>query len=167
MNPLRRQVLLAAPLLLLTRRAAALDAPTGAVVLTLSGTLQHANRDGRADIDMAQLERLPQRSIVTETPWYSSPRRFTGPLLRDVLAMAGAKGVKARLVALNDYRVEIPFDDVQRYDVVLARLLDGKPMSVREKGPLFVMYPFDSQPALRNAVYFSRCIWQLRSIEVA
>ena len=167
MNPLRRQVLLAAPVLLLTRRAAALDAPTGAVVLTLSGALQHANRDGRADIDMAQLESLPQRSIVTETPWYSGPRRFTGPLLRDVLALAGAKGVKARLVALNDYRDEIPFDDVQRYDVVLARLLDGKSMSVREKGPLFVMYPFDSQPALRNAVYFSRCIWQLRSIEVA
>ena len=40
-------------------------------------------------------------------------------------------------------------------------------MSVREKGPLFVMYPFDSQPQLRNAVYFSRCIWQLRSIELA
>ena len=35
-----------------------------------------------------------------------------------------------------------------------------------EKGPLFVMYPFDTQPALRTAVYFSRCIWQLKSIEL-
>jgi hypothetical protein len=167
MNSLRRKALLVAPLLLLTRRAAALDAPAGPVVLTIIGALQRANRDGHADIDMAMLERLPQRSIVTETPWHSGPRRFTGPLLRDVLALAGATGAKARLVALNDYRVEIPVDDIQRYDVVLARLLDGKPMGVRDKGPLFVMYPFDSQPALRNAVYFSRCIWQLRTIEVA
>jgi hypothetical protein len=39
-------------------------------------------------------------------------------------------------------------------------------MSVREKGPLFVMYPFDEQPALRTSVYFGRCIWQLKAIEV-
>ena len=35
----------------------------------------------------------------------------------------------------------------------LARLLDDKPMPVRDKGPLFIIYPFDSKPELRNAVY--------------
>ena len=167
MNRSRRQLLLAAPLLALARGAWALDGPAGAVVLTLRGALQQPNRDGRADFDLAMLQRLPQRSITTHTPWYGASHSFSGPLLRDVLAAAGAKGSTAKLVALNDYRVEVPLDDVQRYDVVLAHLLDGKPMSVREKGPLFVMYPFDSQPQLRNAVYFSRCIWQLRSIELA
>ena len=166
MNLLRRRILFAAPLAVLTTGATALDAPTGAVVLTISGALSLPNRDGRAEFDMPMLERLPQRSIQAETPWYSAARNFSGPLLRDVLAAAGAKGKTLRLVALNDYRVEMPFDDAQRYDVVLARQLDRKPMSVREKGPLFVMYPFDSQPQLRNAVYFSRCIWQLRSIEL-
>jgi hypothetical protein len=162
----RRRILLAAPLAVLARPAAALDAPTGPVVLTISGPLSLANRDGRADFDMAMLERLPQRSIRTETPWYSGARSFSGPLLRDVLAAAGARGKTLRVVALNDYRVEIPPDDPQRFDVILARQLDGKAMSVREKGPLFVMYPFDAQPQLRSAVYFSRCIWQLRSIEL-
>jgi hypothetical protein len=61
----------------------------------------------------------------------------------------------------------VALDDPERFDVILAWQLDGKPMSVREKGPLFVMYPFDTQAQLRNAVYFSRCIWQLRSIELA
>ena len=167
MNRSRRQLLLAAPLLALARGARALDGPAGAVVLTLRGALQQPNRDGHADFDLAMLQRLPQRSIATQTPWYGASHSFGGPLLRDVLATAGAKGSKAKLIALNDYHVEVPLDDVQRYDVVLAHLLDGKPMSVREKGPLFVMYPFDSQPQLRNAVYFSRCIWQLRSIELA
>jgi len=167
MNLLRRRILFAAPLAGLAPRASALDVPTGTVVLSISGSLSLANREGRADFDMAMLERMPQRSLHPETPWYAAARSFSGPLLRDVLAAAGAKGKTLRLVALNDYRVEVPFDDAQRYDVVVARQLDGKPMSVREKGPLFVMYPFDSQPQLRNAVYFSRCVWQLRSIELA
>ena len=39
-------------------------------------------------------------------------------------------------------------------------------MAVRDRGPLFVVYPFDAQPELRNAVYYSRSAWQLKSIEV-
>ncbi len=146
--------------------AAALAAPGGPVVLTLSGRVGRPNDGARARFDMAMLEALAQRELVVPTPWYDQPRRFTGPLLRDVLAAAAARGERLRASALNDYRVEIPFDDVVRHDVVLARLLDGKPMSVREKGPLFVMYPFDRRPELRNAVYYSRCIWQLHAIDV-
>lgn len=167
MNVMRRRIVLASTLAGLTARAAALEVPSATVVLTVRGALAHANRDGQADFDMAMLERLAQHSITTETPWHSGTHAFQGPLLRNVLAAAGAKGSTARLVALNDYRVEMPLDDAQRYDVIVARQFDGKPMSVRDKGPLFVMYPFDSQPQLRNAIYFSRCVWQLRSIELA
>ncbi|MBC7940764.1 MAG: hypothetical protein H7Z19_13545, partial [Chitinophagaceae bacterium] len=88
---------------------------------------------------------------------------------RDLLSAVGAKGApgtRLRLTALNDYRVELPWDDTTRYDVIVARLLDDKPMAVRDKGPLFVIYPFDAQPELRSAVYYSRSAWQLRTIEV-
>ncbi|MCU0814036.1 MAG: molybdopterin-dependent oxidoreductase [Burkholderiaceae bacterium] len=135
-------------------------------MLTLTGRIAKRNAGDTAVFDMAMLEALPQREIVAPTPWFDEPRRFTGPLLRDVLAAGGATGTTLKASALNNYRVEIPFDDAVRHDVVLARLLDGKPMSVREKGPLFVMYPFDRKSELRNAVYYSRCIWQLRAIEV-
>ena len=147
--------------------AHAADAPEGPVVLTISGRLRAAARPSAAQFDMAMLEKLPQTSFSTRTPWYARPRKFTGPLLRDVLAAAGASGAtQLRAVALNDYFVDIPADDVQRYDVVLARLLDDKPMPVRDKGPLFIIYPFDSRAELRNALYFSRCAWQLKAIEV-
>jgi hypothetical protein len=39
-------------------------------------------------------------------------------------------------------------------------------MAVRDKGPLFVIYPFDARPELRGAVYYSRSAWQLRTIDV-
>jgi hypothetical protein len=37
---------------------------------------------------------------------------------------------------------------------------------VREKGPLFMIYPFDSDAALRNPLYYSRSVWQLKTIDV-
>lgn len=145
---------------------AAPSRPAGPVVLTLRGRISRPNAGDRADFDMAMLEALPQREFSTRTPWFSEARRFTGPLLRDVLAAAGAQGRTAVLIALNDYRVEMPLEDAERYDVLVARLLDGRPMAVRDKGPLFVIYPFDARAELRSTVYHARSAWQLRTIDV-
>jgi hypothetical protein len=144
----------------------ALDAPREPIVLTVSGRVHSHNLGTAAAFDMPMLAALPQRLCVTRTPWYARPRQFTGPLLRDVLAAAGAQGSMLRLKALNDYQVDMPWQDTQRHDVLLARLLDEAPMSVRDKGPLMVIYPFDAQPELRTAVYYSRSAWQLHTIDV-
>lgn len=148
------------------RAATSLAAPTGPVILVVSGQVRQPNMGPDAAFDMAMLASLPQHSFTTRTPWFPDANKFSGPLLRDVLAAAGAQGDTLRAIALNDYRVDLPFDDAQRHDVMLARLLDDKPMLVRDKGPLFIIYPFDSNAALRNAVYYSRCAWQLKRIEV-
>jgi hypothetical protein len=167
---LNRRRLMALPLLLTHPAFLAQAAPADAPLLTVSGPhLGPPARGGRVDFDRSALQRLAQRKIVTATPWYSDAIEFSGPLLRDVLAAAGADVTaagNARCTALNDYRVEIPLEDVRRYDVIVALLLNGKPMSVREKGPLFVMYPFDEQQQLRTSTYYSRCIWQLKAIEL-
>lgn len=163
----RRLLALAAGATWLTgAKAEPLAEPAGSIVLTIAGKVQRTNRDGRAAFDMAMLEALPQRSFSTKTPWYAQPRKFTGPLLRDVFNFVGAQAQTIRAIALNDYRIDIPFEDVTRFDVVLARLLDDLPMTVREKGPLFMIYPFDSTPILRNALYYSRSVWQLKAIEL-
>ncbi|MBK6852156.1 MAG: hypothetical protein IPG93_11165 [Burkholderiales bacterium] len=147
-------------------QADGLAAPTGKVVLTLTGKVGKTNNEARAEFDMAMLEALPQQSFTTNTPWYKEPRKFTGPLLRDVLAAAGASGKSLKAVALNDYKVALPADDTDRYGVIVARLLDDKPMPVRDKGPLFIIYPFDTDATLRSERYYSRAAWQLKSIEI-
>lgn len=150
--------------------AHAMEAPTGAVVLSLTGRIRLGNAGTaaarQAHFDMSMLEQLPQASFSTRTPWYAQARRFTGPLLRDLLSAVGAQGQVVRALALNDYRVDIPVEDTRRWDVIVARLLDERPMTVRDKGPLFVMYPFDRHAELRNPLYHSRCAWQLRTLEV-
>lgn len=165
----RRQALrcgLAAAAWLVAGSARALDAPKGKVVLSVVGLVGQTNADKRADFDMAMLEALPQHSFSTSTPWFKEARRFTGPLLRDVLTAAGAKGTSLRAVALNDYKVEIPVDDAMKYKVVMATRLDGQPMPLREKGPLFIIYPYDESADLRSERFYSRSAWQLRTLEV-
>lgn len=143
-----------------------LPAPQGPVILTLHGTLAHANVDGSAQFDLAMLDALEQRETVTETPWHEGVQTFTGPRLSTLLAAAGASGSELRIVAVNDYAATMPWQDTQDHEVILASRRNGETMSVRETGPLFVIYPFDEDPSLRDEVYFSRSVWQVHMIEV-
>ena len=137
-----------------------------AVVLTVSGRITQHNAPQQYRWSMAMLEALPQHSFTTMTPWAQQPLQFSGPLLRDVLQTVGAQGQRLVARALNDYSVQIPVQDPLAYDMVVATRMNGQPMSVRQRGPLFVVYPFDSKPELKSSTYIERSIWQLRAIEV-
>jgi hypothetical protein len=162
----RRQFVLWALALGTATPAWALDAPTGPVVLTISGDIELRNSAEGARFDLAMLEKLPQRSFETKTPWYPTPHRFTGVPLQELLAAVGARGKTVKAIALNDYRVDIPVDDAIRHEPMIAYLLDDKPMLVRDKGPLVVIYPFDARPELRTAVNYSRAAWQVKALEL-
>lgn len=155
----------AAGALLLLGGAAAQLKPAGPVVLTVSAHQGKPNKSV-ADFDMATLERLPQVSFTTATPWFGQPTKFTGPSLRDVLGAAGVTGTRLGAVALNDYKVEMPLEDAVRHGAILALRLNDKPMSVRDKGPLFVVFNYDSAAELRSERYYNRSIWQLRRLQV-
>lgn len=146
--------------------AAPLPKPSGQIILDIDGAIGTTNTGTVAQFDLAMLDTLPQRETVTTTPWYDGPQTFSGPLLRELLAAVGATGSTLRVVAINDYAVEIPVSDAADYPVILATRHAGDLMSVRDKGPLFVVYPFDEVPSLVNELFFSRSAWQVRRIEV-
>lgn len=163
----RRRICLSVLLaFMLAGPAHALQAPQGKVLLTISGLITQKNAAGRADFDMAMLAALPQHSFTTSTPWFAEPKKFTGPLLRDVLAAVGAQGKTLKAAALNNFKIDMPADDAVQFPVIVARLMDGKPMTVREKGPLFIVYPYDTDIKLQSTRYYNRSPWQLRAIEV-
>lgn len=148
--------------------ACALDKPAGDVILTVRGPdLKNANVAGTAQFDRDMLRALQQRTGTMETPWTSGKVEFSGPLLRAVLTAAGAHGRSLKVVALNDYSADVPFEDATGLDTMLALSINGKDMSVRDKGPLFLIYPFDLDPGLYNEKYFARSVWQIKAIEVS
>lgn len=146
--------------------AHALDKPSGDVVLTVSGQLDHPNIDQTAQFDMAMLEKLQGRTGEMETPWTNGRTKFSGPFLRAILEAAGAHGSSLKVIALNDYAADVPVEDALTLDTILATRMNDRPMSIRDKGPLFLIYPFDLQPETFNEKYFARSVWQIRAIEV-
>lgn len=149
-----------------TAFAGTLGRPAGETLLTITGAIANPNVDGVAEFDLAMLDALESRAAAMETPWTEGRTAFDGPLLRAVLDAAGAKGKTLIVKALNDYSAEVPMDDAHKYPTILAIRMNGTEMSVRDKGPLFMIYPFDAHPELYNEKYFSRSVWQIREIEV-
>ncbi len=145
--------------------ALALEAPTGPVILTVMGEISNTNAGDTAQFDMAMLEKLKGRKGEMETPWTEGKVTFEGPLLREILAAVGATGTSLKVRALNDYAADVPAEDA-KLDTILATKIDGKPMSIRDKGPLMLVYPFDLNADLFNEKYFSRSVWQIKEIEV-
>jgi hypothetical protein len=144
----------------------ALDAPKDKAVLTVSGKIASKNKGATAVFDMAMIQKLPQQTFTTKTPWDNQPVKFSGPLLRDVLAAVKASGTNIRAVALNDYKISIPVEDANKFGVIVAHRMNDQAIPVRTKGPLFIVYPFDTQAELQSNKYYERSIWQLKAIEV-
>lgn len=137
-----------------------------ATVLTLTGNVSAADKTGLVEFDMAALKALDQQTFTTATPWDARPVKFSGPLLRDVLAAASAKGTQLSAVAVNDYSVNVPMDDATKLDPILAIAVDDKEIPSRTRGPVFLIYSFNNIPSKDHAIYKYRSIWQVKTIKV-
>ncbi|MCA0919815.1 oxidoreductase [Pseudooceanicola nanhaiensis] len=144
-----------------------LPTPTGEVLLTVSGSITNTN-DGDATLfDRAMLEALDPVTFTTTTIWTEGPQEFTGVSLKTLMETVGAEAASLSATAVNDYAVKIPDSDWVDGGPIVAFLQNGASMSLREKGPLWVVYPFDDNAKYQNEVTYSRAIWQLDRIEVA
>ena len=144
---------------------AGLAAPTGRTILSVTGQIEHANQDGAAVFDRAMIEALGMETIVTETPWTEGPVTFEGVSGARLLDVLGEHGSDVLATAINDYTVEIPAADFRERDLFIALRMNGRDLRVRDKGPIWIVYPFSSRPDLNSAVYYNRSIWQLRRLE--
>ena len=146
--------------------AGSLPTPAGKPILTISGKISETNKNGAAQFDRPMLEALGMITVETTTPWYDGPVKFEGVSLDKLMKQVGASGERAVVIALNDYSTEIPMEDFTKYNVILALKRNGEYMPISDKGPLFVIYPFDSKPELKTQIYYDRSAWQVARIMV-
>ena len=146
--------------------AEALPTPSGKPILVVSGNIAQANADGEARFDRDMLEALGTVTFETTTPWDKERVRYEGVPLGRLLDRIGASGSRLVAVALNDYSAELPVEDARRYDVILALRRNGEYMPVQNRGPLFIVYNFDSDPELKSQKFYSRSVWQVARLEV-
>ncbi|WP_405406093.1 molybdopterin-dependent oxidoreductase [Paracoccus sp. Ld10] len=134
-------------------------AQAGDPLLTVDGP------DGTRNYDQAALSALGLVSFTTSTIWTERQTAFTGVPLQAVLTDAGIDAGVVSAVAINEYAVQIPVTTVTADYPIVALQMDGKAMSVRDKGPLWLVYPYDSDPALQSELILARSIWQMVRIE--
>jgi hypothetical protein len=143
-----------------------LATPEGKTILTISGEITAKNTPDGAQFDRDMLEKLGMTTIETTTPWYKGSMTFEGVPLDKLMTEVGATGQRVVAYALNDYSTEIPIEDFAKHHAILALKRNGEYMPVRDKGPLFVIYPYDSDPELKSQVYYARSAWQVAKLVV-
>jgi hypothetical protein len=135
-------------------------AQAGDTILTLTHNGQTQSFDREA------LAELGTQTIETTTIWTEGTQTFEGVSLHRLAQEIGVTEGKFLATAINDYTVEIPLSDAVEDGPILAMTMNGAEMSVRNKGPLWVVYPYDAKADYRTEVVYSRSIWQLDRIEV-
>lgn len=155
-----------ASLSLARAESVASDAPKGPVVLSVEGRIATTNRPGGADFDMEQLQALPWVTRETYTDWTEGAQTFEGVPLQALLDAVGARGERITAVALNDYKVELPASDARTHDVLLAIKHDGRFMRVRDKGPIWIIYPRGEASSTLPNRHNEKMVWQLRTLVV-
>lgn len=141
---------------------------SGETILSVTGSVQSSGTATAEswEFDLPALKALPSERFTTTTIWTEGEQTFEGVTLAALLEHVGASGGSLRAIALNDYAVDIPASDATQGGPIVAYQRNGEDMSVRDKGPLWIIYPFDDTPSYKTEEYYSRSIWQLAKIEV-
>jgi hypothetical protein len=136
------------------------------IILELSGNIQGLPLGDVIEVKRETIDKLPQKSIKTTNHVESILTLYKGPLFIDLLKAIGANGTKVTVIAWDDYLAEISVSDLTNYPVILATSENGRKLTLEDKGPLFVVFPFTDFPELRNDLYYNKSVWQIRAIEV-
>lgn len=140
------------------------------VVLTVSGLLaDSADQQGSVTFSIDTLRALPAQNFTTSTIWTEGQHDFTGVSLSALLASLPPAETPARAlsaVAENNYAVSIPLPATNDPYPIVAYEMDHAPMSLRNKGPLWIVYPYDSDRKYQTETTYSQSVWQLVKIEL-
>lgn len=118
-------------------------------------------------LDEAALAALPEVKFETATPWTTGVHSYRGPTLASLLAAQGVKRVTALdAIGLNGYRQRLDLSLFSGVPLSLVRFEDDKPLTRRNKGPLWLLMPFSAYPALDLPAIHSYMVWQLIRLEV-
>ena len=165
-------------------------AARGPTLLTVTGAIQRPNRGpldpvldqmmykhklafSRAHaLDFAAIARLPALTIRPTLEYDARPHVLRGPLLMDVLALAGARPPdEATLVlrAVDGYAATITVRQARAQRFIVATHIDGQPLALGGLGPLWAVYDADRVPDMAARPLterFGACPWALYHIGV-
>ncbi|MGL4268973.1 MAG: hypothetical protein ACRCR6_04210, partial [Plesiomonas sp.] len=76
----------------------------------------------------------------------------------------GIYSQRIEIQAINGYQITLSPADLYPYAPILATAIDGKPMRIRDNGPLWLILPLDQYPVLHKSLFYAQMAWQIKSI---
>ncbi len=107
------------------------------------------------------MKALGWETLTTITPWTKKPIAFGGVSLKRILDHAGITAPSVEAIALNDYRANVDVAEAVEWGAFVACEADGEPISVRDKGPCWIVFPWSQRPELDNGNVQAVSVWQL------
>lgn len=118
-------------------------------------------------VDDAMIDSIGWTSLTTKVVSEGEAvRHVRGVKVDDILQHAGLVGPNLHVVALDGYAVDLPREDFSKYDAIFATEVDGRKLSVRDKGPAWIIYPVSDNNELDDPLYEARSVWQLKTVTV-
>ncbi|WP_339859089.1 hypothetical protein [Thalassospira alkalitolerans] len=142
------------------------------VFISVSGNAHAASMLTLADtggepvtVSFDDLANLPATEFYTSTPWTDGVHKFRGVDFNVLFDTYGITADTVRISALNDYSVMVPANVLREDRAILVYQQNDAEMSVREKGPFWVVFPYDSDVRFQTDMYWSYSVWQVKSID--
>ena len=144
-----------------------IPAPTGDVILTVTGNIGTTNVDDTIQMDLATVESVGLVDYTVQDPFENREITYRGVLMSDLLDVwqVGEDATTLHVVALNDYAVDVPLADLREYPVLFALQADGEYMPISTRGPAMLVYPYNDFE-FDVAIYNDYWAWQIATIEV-
>jgi len=114
----------------------------------------------RKSLSLSDMDRFPQVEIRTATPWHQGLQIFSGPSLHAVLAAFDLTGATILAKAINNYESLLETAQTTPDYPILATRQNGTPMTVRDKGPVFIIFPYD-RLGHEDKALLRQSVWQL------
>ncbi|MBC7479418.1 MAG: oxidoreductase [Pseudorhodobacter sp.] len=147
-------------------QTASIAVPRGTVILEVDGAIHQQNFGHKARLDLAMLDALPQVAFTTTTIWTEGATSFSGPSLTSVLALLQAEPGQITVSAANDYKVTLAGGTITGDAPILATRKNGLLLSLRDFGPIWLVYPYDSSADYKTNLIYAQSVWQMTHLTV-
>lgn len=144
--------------------AASTQTATAETILTVTHTATAGGAAVKTEYDLAALQALPKSSFETKTQWTEGVQTFEGVEVQALMAALGVTGGTMTATAADGYMLEMPAAEMMISGPIVAYSMNGAALPA-DKGPLWIVYPYDRAPEFNTEDTASRSIWSLQQIE--
>lgn len=121
-------------------------AKPGDALITVKGDIGKTNSGSDYILDQAIFD-SKSVELTYNDPWMGDGLKYKGILLKDLVEMVKPESnVKTvSLVATDGKAFDIALEDAKNFDIMLARWVDGNPLTEDNGGPVKVAYSDDAK----------------------